>query len=84
MANDLVQGQYADKERAVAMLSSMTLYIDHHEVLLESGVLPALMSAISNSRVEPTVSSCGCHNLDLQNPAGILHVISRSAVLLAV
>ena len=57
LANDLLKGQYADKERAVAMLSSMTMYIDHHEVLLESGVLPALMSAVSNPKVEPTVSS---------------------------
>jgi hypothetical protein len=56
LANDLVQGQYADKERAVAMLSSMTMYIDHHDVLLESGVLPALMSAVSNPKVEPTVN----------------------------
>lgn len=55
LAHDLVKGQYADKERAVAMLSSMTMYIDHHEVLLESGVLPALMSAVSNPKVEPTV-----------------------------
>ena len=69
LANDLVQGQYADKERAVAMLSSMTLYIDHHEVLLESGVLPALMSAVSNSRVEPTVSFANRHNPDPQNSA---------------
>ena len=57
LAHDLVKGQYADKERAVAMLSSMTLYIDHHDVLLESGVLPALMSNVSNSKVEPTVST---------------------------
>ena len=43
------------------MLSSMTLYIDHHDVLLESGVLPALMSNVSNSKVEPTVSAThGC------------------------
>ncbi len=56
LAIDLVQGQYADKERAVAMLSSMTMYIDHHDVLLESGVLPALMSAVSNPKVEPTVN----------------------------
>ena len=60
LADDLVHGQYADKERAVAMLSSMTLYIDHHYVLLESGVLPALMSNVSNSKVEPTVSACNC------------------------
>lgn len=62
LANDLVQGQYADKERAVAMLSSMTMYIDHHDVLLESGVLPALMSAVSNPKVEPTVRvvALGC------------------------
>lgn len=59
LAHDLVKGQYADKERAVAMLSSMTMYIDHHQVLLESGVLPALMSAVSNPKVEPTVSSPG-------------------------
>lgn len=59
LAHDLVKGQYADKERAVAMLSSMTMYIDHHEVLLESGVLPALMSTVSNPKVEPTVSSLG-------------------------
>ena len=57
LAHDLVNGQYADKERAVAMLSSMTMYIDHHEVLLESGVLPALMGAVSNPKVEPTVST---------------------------
>ncbi len=56
LAEDLVNGQYADKERAVAMLSSMTMYIDHHDVLLEAGVLPALMSAVSNPKVEPTVS----------------------------
>lgn len=61
LANDLVNGQYADKERAVAMLSSMTMYIDHHEVLLEAGVLPALMSAVSNPKVEPTVSTLAAH-----------------------
>ena len=37
------------------MLSGMTMYIDHHQVLLESGVLPALMTLISNPKVEPTV-----------------------------
>ena len=67
LAHDLINGQYADKERAVAMLSSMTIYIDHHDVLLEAGVLPSLMSAVSNPKVEPTVSispaamTCG-HN----------------------
>ncbi|KAL3137901.1 hypothetical protein ABBQ38_005150 [Trebouxia sp. C0009 RCD-2024] len=62
LAHDLVKGQYADKERAVAMLSSMTMYIDHHEVLLEAGVLPSLMSAVSNPKVEPTVRvvALGC------------------------
>ena len=56
LAHDLVKGQYADKERAVAMLSGMTMYIDHHDLLLECGVLPALMTLISTSKVEPTVS----------------------------
>ena len=41
---------------AVAMLSSLTLYIDSHDALLRPTVLPALMSAASNPRVEPTVS----------------------------
>lgn len=63
LAHDLVNGQYADKERAVAMLSSMTMYIDHHDVLLEAGVLPALMSAVSNPKAEPTVSILGRHRL---------------------
>lgn len=56
LAEDLTNGQYADKERAVAMLSSMTMYIDHHDVLLESGVLPALLRTVSSSKIEPTVS----------------------------
>ena len=55
LAEDLISGQYADKERAVAMLSSMTMYVDHHDVLLESGVLPALLRTVSSSKIEPTV-----------------------------
>ena len=58
LAEDLVNGQYADKERAVAMLSSMTMYIDHHDLLLECGVLPALLRTVSSSKIEPTVSPC--------------------------
>lgn len=55
LTQDLLSGAYYDKERAVSMLSGLTLYIDYHDALLASDVLPALMQTVCSETVEPTV-----------------------------
>lgn len=84
LAEDLISGQYADKERAVAMLSSMTMYIDHHDVLLESGVLPALLKTVSSSKIEPTVGPhcvCSCIIYTSSTVTCGMHVASNITAL---
>ena len=56
LAADLVDGAYADRERAVAILSGLTIYLENHAAILKSEVLPALMSVVSNPKAEGTVS----------------------------
>lgn len=56
LARDLAQGTAADKERAVSMLSSLTLYVDHHGALLNTpGVLECLLDAVIDERLVPQV-----------------------------
>lgn len=56
LADDLRSGSYSDKERAVSMLSSLTLYVDHHNAILGAGVLPSLLLSIKDERLIPQVS----------------------------
>ena len=56
LAADLVDGAYADRERAVAILSGLTIYLENHAAILKSEVLPALMNVVSNPKAEGTVS----------------------------
>lgn len=55
LAADLVTGAYADRERAVAILSGLTIYLENHAAILKSEVLPALMNVVSNPKAESTV-----------------------------
>lgn len=56
LAEDLRSGSPADKECAVSMLSSLTMYVDHHDALLRMpGVLDALINAVTNDRLVPQV-----------------------------
>ena len=51
-----MDGAYADRERAVAILSGLTIYLENHAAILKSEVLPALMNVVSNPKAESTVS----------------------------
>lgn len=55
LARDLQGSQAADRERSVAALSSLTIYLEHHEQLLQAGVLPVLMATVKDSRTIPQV-----------------------------
>lgn len=56
LARDLAAGSASDQERAVAMLSSLTMYIDHHSAILATpGVLDALLDTVIDDRVVPQV-----------------------------
>lgn len=58
LAQDLATGTSADKERSVSMLSSLTLYVDHHDAILRTpGVLECLMDAVIDERLVPQVQS---------------------------
>jgi hypothetical protein len=58
LARDLSSSSTADKERAVSMLSSLTLYLEYHNAMMEAGVFPALIKAILDARMVPQVRSC--------------------------
>ena len=60
LARDLRGSQAADRERAVASLSTLTLYLEHHDQLLEADILPALFATIRDSRSIPQVCSPHC------------------------
>ncbi len=54
LARDLASGTAADKERAVSMLSSLTMWIDHHaDILATPGVLDCLLDAVIDERLVP-------------------------------
>lgn len=48
-------GSRGDKERAMDMLSSLTLYVDHHDAVLGAGV-PSLLVSVKDERLVPQVS----------------------------
>ena len=56
LADDLRSGGTADKERSVSMLSSLTLYSEHHDAILRAGVLPSLLQAVEDENLVPQVS----------------------------
>ncbi len=55
LARDLSSDMNVDKERAVSMLSSLTPYVEHHQTMLEAGVLPCLMRAVQDEKIVPQV-----------------------------
>lgn len=56
LARDLANGSSSTKERAVAMLSSLTMYVDHHDaILVTPGVLQALLASVADDRLVPQV-----------------------------
>lgn len=55
LAEELRAGSVGDKERAVSMLSSLTLYVDHHDAILAAGVLPSLLVSVKDERLVPQV-----------------------------
>ena len=55
LARDLSSTNTADKERAVSMLSSLTLYLEYHSAMMKAGVFPALIKAILDARMVPQV-----------------------------
>lgn len=52
---DLSSEAPAEREGAVALLSGLTVYVEHHPALLDAGVLPALMRAVTNPETIPQV-----------------------------
>ncbi|KAK9844104.1 hypothetical protein WJX81_004589 [Elliptochloris bilobata] len=62
LARDLSSEAAAEREGAVALLSSLTVYLEHHPALLDAGVLPALMRAIADPETIPQVRTLalGC------------------------
>lgn len=57
LARDLSSTNTADKERAVSMLSSLTLFLEYHSAMMKAGVFPALIKAILDARMVPQVTS---------------------------
>ena len=56
LQHDLLHpGHSADRERAVAMLSSLTMYLENHSDLLKAGILPALMATVEDEHCIPQV-----------------------------
>ena len=56
LQHDLLHfGHHADRERAVAMLSGLTLYLENHGDLLKAGILPALMTTVQDEQTVPQV-----------------------------
>ena len=55
LAEELRGGSVGDKERAVSMLSSLTLYVEHHDAILGAGVLPSLLVSVKDERLIPQV-----------------------------
>lgn len=74
LARDLSSSNTADKERAVSMLSSLTLYLEYHSAMMKAGVFPALIKAILDTRMVPQVSISGAivHHVCLMLGAGYL------------
>ena len=56
MARSLQEGTSADREAAVALLSSLTIWEEHHDALLDAGVLPALLRTVEKEDTVPQVS----------------------------
>jgi hypothetical protein len=55
LARDLGSNKDQDKERSITMLSGLTIYLEHHNVLLAAGVLDALVDVICDEHVVPQV-----------------------------
>ncbi len=55
LAKDLSSPINADREVAVSMLSNLTIYLEHHDVLQRAGVFPALMRAVMDHKIVPQV-----------------------------
>ena len=45
------------------MLSSLTIFLEHHPALLDAGVFPALMATVLDSREVPQVRHCDKQSL---------------------
>ena len=45
-----------DRERAASMLSSLTIFLEHHQALLDAGIFPALMAAVLDASAVPQAS----------------------------
>ncbi|KAK9829173.1 hypothetical protein WJX72_004304 [[Myrmecia] bisecta] len=62
LARDLSSSRMADRERAISMLSGLTVFLEHHQAMLRAGLLPALMKAVLDTEMVPQVRSIalGC------------------------
>ena len=60
MARSLLEGTSADREAAVALLSSLTIWEEHHDALLSAGVLPALLRTVEKADTVPQVGHRTC------------------------
>lgn len=50
LAADLNSPSTADRERAASMLSGLTIFLEHHDVLFTAGIFPALIRAVLDIR----------------------------------
>ena len=57
LARNLQEGSSSDRESAVALLSSLTMWIEHHDAMLAAGVLPALLRTVEDQTSVPQVSA---------------------------
>ena len=54
LRKDLLEfSHHADRERAVAMLSGLTLYLENHQELLKAKILPSLMATVLDEHTVP-------------------------------
>ena len=56
LARDLSSEAPSERESAVALLSSLTVFLEHHPALLDAGVLPALMRTVTDPETIPQAS----------------------------
>lgn len=56
LARDLSSEAPSEREGAVALLSSLTVFLEHHPALLDAGVLPALMRTVTDPETIPQAS----------------------------
>lgn len=57
LALDLASGPLSDRERAVSIMSGITIYLEHHAAVLKAGVLKPAMAVVTDTGLPPKLRS---------------------------